>query len=259
MNENIKLEIKPYVEIKIPKLIFIVPYRDREQQKHFFNRQMDYVLEDIGKDNYEIYFAHQCDNRDFNRGAMKNIGFIAMKEKYADNYKDITFVFNDVDTMPYTKNFLNYETKKGDIKHFYGFTYTLGGIVSIKGCDFEKVNGFPNFWAWGYEDNLFQERVLKNGLKIDRDQFYPIMDKNILQNKDGLERIVNRKEYDRFKNNTTDGICTIQNIVYEIENRYINITNFKTLVENDKKLNSKHDLRDKTPKMFYNGRMKMVL
>ena len=105
MNENIKLVIQPYVEQKIPKLIFIIPYRDREQQKHFFNRQMDYVLEDIGKDNYEIYFAHQCDSRDFNRGAMKNIGFIAMKEKYENNYKNITFVFNDVDTMPYTKTF----------------------------------------------------------------------------------------------------------------------------------------------------------
>lgn len=258
MNENIKLEIKPYVEIKIPKLIFIVPYRDREQQKHFFNRQMEYVLEDIGKDNYEIYFAHQCDNRDFNRGAMKNLGFIAMKDKYADNYKDITFVFNDVDTMPYTKNFLNYETKEGNIKHFYGFTYTLGGIVSIKGSDFEKVNGFPNFWAWGYEDNMFQERVLKNGLKIDRNQFYPIMDKNILQNKDGLERIVNRKEYDRFKNNTTDGICTLQNIVYEIDNRFINITNFKTLIENNKTSNSKHDLRNKNPIFGSPFRMKMA-
>ena len=258
MNENIKLEIKPYVEIKIPKLIFIVPYRDREQQKHFFNRQMEYVLEDIGKDNYEIYFAHQCDNRDFNRGAMKNLGFIAMKDKYADNYKDITFVFNDVDTMPYTKNFLNYETTEGNIKHFYGFTYTLGGIVSIKGSDFEKVNGFPNFWAWGYEDNMFQERVLKNGLKIDRNQFYPIMDKNILQNKDGLERIVNRKEYDRFKNNTTDGICTLQNIVYEIDNRFINITNFKTLIENNKTSNSKHDLRNKNPIFGSPFRMKMA-
>ena len=258
MNENIKLEINPYIDIKIPKLIFIVPYRDREQHQLFFNRQMDYVLEDIGKENYEIYFAHQCDKRDFNRGAMKNLGFIAMKEKYADNYKDITFIFNDVDTMPYTKNFLNYETTHGNVKHFYGFTYTLGGIVSIKGCDFEKVNGFPNFWAWGYEDNMFQDRVLKNGLKIDRSQFYPIMDKNILQNKDGLDRIVNRKEYDRFAGNTTDGICTIQNIVYEIDNRYINITNFKTLVENDKKTNSEHDLRDKNSKFVYNRRMNMV-
>lgn len=258
MDENIKLVIKPYLEIKIPKLIFIVPYRDREQQKLFFCRQMNYVLEDIGKDNYEIYFAHQCDNRDFNRGAMKNIGFIAMKEKYKDNYKDITFVFNDVDTMPYTKNFLNYETKKGNIKHFYGFTYTLGGIVSIKGSDFEKVNGFPNFWAWGYEDNMFQDRVLKNGLKIDRNQFYPIMDKNILQNKDGLERIVNRNEYDRFKNNTIDGIFTIQNIVYEIDNTFINITNFKTLVENNKSSNSKHDLRNKTANFGRPLRMKML-
>jgi hypothetical protein len=259
MTENIKLVINPYIDKKIPKLLFIVPYRDREQQKHFFNRQMNYVLEDYGKENYEIFFAHQCDERDFNRGAMKNLGFIAMKEKYADNYNDITFVFNDVDTMPYTKNFLNYETTHGNIKHFYGFNYTLGGIVSIKGSDFEKVNGFPNFWAWGYEDNMFQDRVLKNGLKIDRNQFYPLMDKNILQNKDGLERIVNRKEYDRFIGNTTDGIQTITDIVYEIHDTNINITNFKTQVENDKTKNTKHDLRNKTHKFGRVPRMNMIL
>lgn len=259
MTENIKLVINSYIDKKIPKLLFIVPYRDREQQKHFFNRQMNYVLEDYGKENYEIFFAHQCDERDFNRGAMKNLGFIAMKEKYADNYNDITFVFNDVDTMPYTKNFLNYETTHGNIKHFYGFNYTLGGIVSIKGSDFEKVNGFPNFWAWGYEDNMFQERVLKNGLKIDRNQFYPLMDKNILQNKDGLERIVNRKEYDRFIGNTTDGIQTITDIVYEIDDTNINITNFKTQVENDKTKNTKHDLRNKTHKFGRVPRMNMIL
>jgi hypothetical protein len=63
-DENIKLEIQPADDVitqTVPKLIFIVPYRDREQQKSFFIRQMLYVLEDINKDDYAIYFAHQCD------------------------------------------------------------------------------------------------------------------------------------------------------------------------------------------------------
>jgi hypothetical protein len=247
-DENIKLEIQPADDVitqTVPKLIFIVPYRDREQQKSFFIRQMLYVLEDINKDDYAIYFAHQCDNRDFNRGAMKNIGFLAMKQKYPNDYQNITFIFNDVDTMPYTKNFLNYDTTHGNVKHFYGYTFTLGGIVSIKGSDYEKSNGFPNLWAWGYEDNMFQQRVLSCGLHIDRSQFYPMMDKNILQMKDGLERVVNRTEYERVILNTTDGLRKIDELVYQIDenNMFINITNFKSEAANNKANNTNHDLR----------------
>ena len=247
-DENIHLEIQPADEVVapiVPKWIFIVPYRDREQQKSFFLRQMQYVLEDINKDDYAIYFAHQCDNRDFNRGAMKNIGFLAMKHKYPNDYQNITFIFNDVDTMPYTKNFLRYDTTHGNVKHFYGYRFTLGGIVSIKGSDYEKSNGFPNLWAWGYEDNMFQQRVLSCGLHIDRSQFYPMMDKNILQMKDGLERVVNRTEYERFIMNTTDGLQKINELVYDIDKNtnFINITNFKVEAVNNQANNTVHDLR----------------
>ena len=66
----------------VPKIIFIVPYRDRIQHKHFFDVYMKHILEDIPKNTYEIYYAEQNDKRPFNRGAMKNIGFMAMMEKY---------------------------------------------------------------------------------------------------------------------------------------------------------------------------------
>ena len=52
---------------------------------------MSFILEDC--DDYEIYFSHQCDARTFNRGATKNIGFLAIKEKYPNDYKDITFIY----------------------------------------------------------------------------------------------------------------------------------------------------------------------
>ena len=231
----------------VPKLIFIVPYRDREQQYKFFAEHMkNVVMEDILNTDYAIYYIHQCDTREFNRGAMKNIGFIAMKEKYPNHYKDITFVFNDVDTMPYTKNFLNYETTVGTAKHFYGYDFSLGGIVSIKGADFERILGYPNFWAWGFEDNLLQQRVLEANLKIDRSQFYPIMDKNIFQMKDGLTRLVNRKEFDRYVAKTDEGWQSINSIQYTIneETGFINVDKFFTGIVESPQENKTHDLRN---------------
>ena len=229
-----------------PKIVFIVPYRDRIQQQKFFSEHMKFILEDFQPSDYKIYYVHQCDSREFNRGAMKNIGFLAIKEKYPNDYENITLVFNDIDTMPYTKNFLNYETTEKTVKHFYGYTYALGGIVSIKGADFEKSYGFPNFWAWGYEDNMLQKRVLRNNINIDRSQFYPIMDKNIFQMKDGLTRLVNRSEFDRFINDTTEGWQSIKLLEYEIdeETGFINVNNFYTGVAENPQQNQIHDLRN---------------
>jgi len=232
-----------------PRVIFIVPYRDREQQKTFFLMHMKSVLEDYAPGSYEIYFIHQQDTRDFNRGAMKNIGFLYVKEKYPNDYTNITLVFNDIDTMPYSKNFLDYPTVPGKIKHFYGFTFALGGIVSITGGDFEKLNGFPNFWAWGYEDNELNRRAKNAQIEIDRSQFFPIMDKNIFQMKDGLMRSVNRNEFERYASNTTEGILSIQQLKYQYDasTGHVNVTHFITdtnpTPEANRDFNITHGLR----------------
>jgi len=241
-----EVEITEQITSVAPKLIFIVPYRDRAQQQQFFSAHMNVILEDIPKEDYEIYYIHQADAREFNRGAMKNIGFLAMKNKYPNDYQNITFVFNDVDTMPFSKNFLNYETSAGVVKHFYGYTFALGGIVSVNGGDFEKTLGYPNFWTWGYEDNLLQKRILNAGIQIDRSQFYPIMDKNIFQMKDGITRVVNRGEFERFVSDTTEGWQSITGLQYSIDDstRFINVTAFDTGYQEKKELTRVHDLRN---------------
>lgn len=238
------------VDIPIPKMIFIIPYRDRENQKSLFIRQMKYVLEDIPLNDYKIYFSEQCDTRDFNRGAMKNIGFLAMKLKYPNDYQNITFIFNDVDTMPYQKNFINYQTSQNNVKHFFGYDYTLGGIVSILGSDFEKTLGYPNLWAWGFEDNMFQNRVKDRGINIDRGQFFVMGGKEIIQLSDEIFKTVNRDEYDRCVNNTDDGIHTIQSLEYSIDEdiNTIRITNFNTPFANNPSKNTLFNIKDgKTP------------
>ena len=204
-------------EIKVPKRIFIVPYRNRVQHKFFFSKYMSFILEDIN--DYEIFFAHQCDARTFNRGAVKNIGFIAARNKYPEHYKDITFIFNDVDTIPFSKIF-DYETTHGIVKHYYGFKYALGGIVVIKGADFEKTNGFACFWGWGMEDNVLQKRCDRVGLKVDRSVFYNIGSPEILQLFDGISRIISKKdpwrgEYDDGQ----DGLRTISQLKYTIDDK----------------------------------------
>jgi hypothetical protein len=214
----------------IPKIVFIIPYRDRVEHKEFFTVYMKHVLEDIPKTDYEIYFVEQKNTLPFNRGAMKNIGFLALKYKYPNDYKNITFVFNDVDTVPYSKNIIDYHTKSGIVKHFYGFKFALGGIFSIRGEDFERTNGFPNFWAWGGEDNYMQKRVEYVGLYIDRSIFFNILDKNILQLCDGVKRLICRKEAATVVNMTTsDGLVTIHNLNYDFKDEYINVYNFQTM------------------------------
>lgn len=216
------------MEKSIPKIIFIVPYRNRSQQKHHFDIYMNYIMEDYNKNDYKIYFSHQCDNRNFNRGAMKNIGFIAMKQKYPNDYKNITFVFNDIDTMPYKKNLLNYQTRHGVVKHFFGFKFALGGIVSITGADFERIGGFPNFWAWGLEDNAFNNRVLKNKIQIDRSNFYEIHNHNIINLTDSKAKVLSKENSWRFVDNNFDSLYDIKNLKFNIENEFINITSFNT-------------------------------
>jgi|LakMenE18May11ns_1017448.scaffolds.fasta_scaffold9942291_2 hypothetical protein len=219
-------------EVKIPKRVFIVPYRNRIQHKFFFSKYMSFILE--SDEDYEIYFTHQCDARTFNRGAVKDIGFIAVKNKYPEHYKDITFIFNDVDTIPFAKIF-DYETTHGVVKHYYGFKYALGGIVVMKGSDFEKTNGFPCFWGWGMEDNALQKRCEAVGLRIDRSVFYNIGSPEILQLFDGISRIISKKDPWRSENdNGVDGLRTITQLKYTIDEKSENPNDNIFTVHNDK-------------------------
>jgi len=264
MSEKIET-VKTLQTTQIPKRVFIVPYRNRIQHKFFFSKYMSFLLED-NKD-YEIYFSHQCDARTFNRGAVKNIGFLAVKNKYPEHYKDITFIFNDIDTVPFYKIF-DYQTTHGVVKHYYGFKYALGGIVVMKGADFERINGYPCYWGWGMEDSTLQKRCERHGLFIDRTNFYEIGKPQILQLFDGVSRIISKQDPWRSeKDDGVDGLRTITKLNFTIDalstnpndnifsfedsqTFYINIKTFFTRLqyENDEYFN--YDLREPKRKIF---------
>ena len=245
-------QVEPEAETaKIPKLVFIVPYRDREEHLSKFKSHMKYIFEDIPQCEYEIFYIHQNDNRTFNRGAMKNIGFLFVRKKYPNHYKTITLVFNDVDTMPANKETFDYHTHIGIVKHFYGQKFALGGIVSINAGDFEKTNGFPNYWAWGYEDNALLHRVINSKLNIDRSQFLLLLNKAVIHLNDTFERVVNKNEFDRYVQeykfmNSNDGISTISNLSYEEDKstNFVHVNGFTTAVSETPEMNKIHDLRN---------------
>ena len=202
------------------KKVFIIPFRGREQQREVFIHHMEKILED---DNYVMLFIHQKDTRQFNRGAMKNIGFLYIKNEYPTNYKDMTFIFHDIDTMPYRKGLFDYETTSGVIQHYYGFTYALGGMFAIKGSDFEKIYGFPNYWGWGFEDNKFQKDWLAHGGKIDRTQFIKIHHPDIVQLSAGAfslwKKTINKKNVTLMQAQKAkdSGFNTIRGLMYSTE------------------------------------------
>jgi len=224
-----------------PEFFFIVPYRNRLPHLEVFMNHMEKLLEDL---KYKILICHQCDNRPFNRGAMKNIGFKYVKDNYPKTYKNKTLVFNDVDNVVALKHLANWKTEKGTVKHFYGADVkkagALGGIFSINGEDFEKTNGFPNYWAWGYEDNAMYWRVKHADLKIDYSQFSEMGTDKVVVFWHGTNRMVNEADtWSKFKLEVRksgwkgEGLHEITGLTYEkIQARKniiaVNIKDFKT-------------------------------
>lgn len=206
------------------KTIFIVPYRNRESDKEQFLESMLPLL----KDNDELFFVHQHDERLFNRGAMKNLGFLIMKEKYPNDYQDINFIFNDVDTFPSKGTKLPYKTTHGTVAHYYGFKNSLGGIFAIKGNDFEKTGGFPNHWGWGFEDIVLHDRCQKQNLVIDRSIFYDFGTSKFIKQTDTKKgyRITTKTDIQRARQNVHDSFHDISDIKYNTEGKFINITSF---------------------------------
>jgi hypothetical protein len=227
------------------------------------------ILSDKPPEYYKICYIHQADNNNFNRGAMKNIGFLIVKKMYPNSYQNITLVFNDVDTTPNDNETIpNYETTPGVVKHFFGYKHALGGIVSIKAGDFEKINGFPNYWSWGFEDNMLNKRVLRAGYEIDRSVFYNVGDINNIQQLPTTNmRVVNSGEFDRYSRNIDEGIQSIHGINYSYDEttNLFNIYKFSTEYVINPKLNKDFDIsKSNTP--FHvgysakrNSRMNMIM
>ena len=219
----------------VPQIVFIIPYRNRSNEKRSLDEYFIRLKNDRkwSDDDVKFLYIHQVDNKLFNRGAMKNIGFIYIKKLYPKNYKNITFVFHDVDFYPDSTSLLSYQAKHGVVEHYYGFRNVLGGIFSIKGSDFEKIGGFPNYWGWGFEDNKILIRCNQNKITINRDNFYKIYNKHFIyyehgDKNDAIKRISDVEMNIYSSSSYGETFNDIKNLKLKLTENMINVINFET-------------------------------
>ena len=148
------------------KLGVCVPYRNREAHMNEFVPHVTKFLEERGIE-HTIYLAHQCDDKLFNRGLMKNI---AAKHAFDDGCDYI--VWHDIDMVPEDES-CDYSFPKDNPQHIavrisqsdYQLKYEeyFGGAVVFSKEQVERTNGYSNdYWDWGMEDDdLFWRCVME--------------------------------------------------------------------------------------------------
>ena len=91
------------------KYNFIIPYRNRKEHLDEFIKRFTEMLKDKDID-AQFFVIHQINPREFNRGAMNNIGFLEICKIRPDGL----FIFHDVDTYPTYWGSIKYEAAPGE-------------------------------------------------------------------------------------------------------------------------------------------------
>lgn len=201
------------------KYNFIIPYRNRKEHLDEFIKRFTDYLKDKDVD-VQFYILHQINPGEFNRGALNNIGFL----EFCKTRPDGLFIFHDVDTYPTYWGSIIYDTCPGKIRHAFGIkSENIGGICCFWKNEFEKVNGFPNYWGWGIEDVTLMYRVKKHNIIIDESNivdlndskrcFFPKHNKNLEK-----EELCAKKniELHHKEINTGNVVNGLSNLEYEV-------------------------------------------
>jgi len=159
------------------RLKIVVPYRDREKQlRQFLPHIRDYFVES-GMD-YHIVIAEQAQGAPFNRGAIKNAGFLLGTESDYTCFHDVDYLPLEVDyewsDNPVCLVLLGAQSIpikasgptqyiKPDMSKFFG------GAVMMPNALFQQVDGYSNqYWGWGYEDTDLVSRFRAIGVSCGR-------------------------------------------------------------------------------------------
>jgi hypothetical protein len=213
--------------------IILIPYRNRKEHLDIFIKNVIPLFEKYLKP-FKVVVIEQEQGKLFNRGILLNIGF--------NEYKDKTkfFFTHDVDVSPNELCVQTLYTKTSTIENgiigiYNSYCNTLGGIIKFTPDIFLKINGFPNnFWGWGVEDKVLQNRVQfmnitihKNILSNDTNRFNYFTIKNDIDDryKDNLFDSKTDFEYNKFNSCSNEFkykhimSSGLNNLIYKIINR----------------------------------------
>ena len=126
---------------------------------------------------YRVFIVEQENGLPFNRGALKNIGFLLGRDDsdytcfhdidylpiWADySWSDIpvSIVWYGAESRPVAPGRLA-TTVRHNLEHFYG------GAVLVPNPSFGQVNGYANcYWGWGMEDEDLRKRFNASGIEM---------------------------------------------------------------------------------------------
>lgn len=164
------------------RLAIVVPYRDREPHlRQFVPHLRNYFTRDKLDCNidYRVVIVQQEPGLPFNRGMLKNIGFM-LAEPHADYV-----CFHDIDYLPiwadyswadaptalvwYGAEELPIAPGRSSMSVRHDLDQLFGGAVIVPNAAFRQINGFSNdYWGWGCEDIDFKSRFVRSGIALGR-------------------------------------------------------------------------------------------
>jgi hypothetical protein len=175
------------------RLTIVVPYRDRADhlnqfvphlRAYFARDKLDCTLD------YRVLIVEQEPGTPFNRGALRNIGFMLTSSD-----SDYT-CFHDVDYLPVWADYSWTDIPKQIIWHgmeeipispassmviSHNIADLFSAVVLIPNHLFRNANGYPNcYWGWGFEDMELKSRFLAQSIELGhrKGTYIPLLHEN---------------------------------------------------------------------------------
>lgn len=165
---------------EVKRLHIVVPYRDREEHRARFVPHLRGWLARHQPDiPYRVTIVEQENGLPFNRGTLKNIGFVLGAE--ASDYTvlhDIDYLPDDADYgwAPHPTAILRHGAESRPVAPGRSaatvtsdLDSTFGGVLLLPNTVFRAIDGYSNlFWGWGYEDFDFSLRMRARRIEMGR-------------------------------------------------------------------------------------------